>query len=119
VAQSIGLSGRANCASTKPMPKRNSGITLRNRQVSGHKFVRQQPIGRYICDFVCREKLVVIEVDGGQHAESKRDEMRDQYLRQHGYRIMRFWNNDVLSNIEGVLSAIDEGLKDIPEREFG
>jgi very-short-patch-repair endonuclease len=92
---------------------------VRHRQISGHKFVRQEPIGRYICDFVCREKLVVIEVDGGQHAESKRDEARDRYLRQQGYRIVRFWNNDVLSNIEGVVSAIDEGLKDIPLRDLG
>jgi very-short-patch-repair endonuclease len=73
---------------------------IRSRQINGHKFVRQQPIGRYICDFVCREKLVVIEVDGGQHAESKRDEVRDRYLHQRGYRVMRFWNNDVLLNIE-------------------
>jgi very-short-patch-repair endonuclease len=92
---------------------------IRNRQINGHKFVRQQPIGRYICDFVCREKLVVVEVDGGQHAESRRDEVRDRYLRQQGYRVMRFWNNDVLSNIEGVLSAIDEGLRDIPLRDLG
>src|SRR5580698_8907091 len=73
---------------------------IRNRQINGHKFVRQEPIGRYICDFVCREKLIVIEVDGGQHAESKRDEVRDRYLHQQGYRVMRFWNNDVLLNIE-------------------
>jgi very-short-patch-repair endonuclease len=92
---------------------------IRNRQIDGHKFVRQQPIGRYICDFVCREKLVVIEVDGGQHAESTRDEVRDGYLRQQGYRVMRFWNNDVLSNIDGVLSAINEGLKDISLRDLG
>jgi very-short-patch-repair endonuclease len=72
---------------------------LRNRQIDGHKFVRQEPIGRYICDFVCREKLVVIEVDGGQHSESVRDEVRDRYLRAQGYRVMRFWNNDVLSNM--------------------
>ncbi len=50
---------------------------IRNRQISGHKFVRQEPIGRYIRDFVCREKLIVIEADGGQHAESARDEARD------------------------------------------
>ena len=68
---------------------------LRNRQICGLKFVRQEPIGRYTCDFVCREKLVIIEVDGGQHAESKRDEVRDRYLAEHGYRILRYWNNDV------------------------
>jgi very-short-patch-repair endonuclease len=77
---------------------------VRNRQVGGHKFVRQEPVGRYICDFVCREKLLVIEVDGGQHSGSQRDQIRDRFLRSQGYRVMRFWNNDVLSNIDGVLT---------------
>ncbi|SNT42517.1 Very-short-patch-repair endonuclease [Tardiphaga sp. OK246] len=84
---------------------------LRNRQIAGCKFIRQEPIGRYICDFVCREKMIVIEVDGGQHLESQRDAMRDRYLREQGYCVLRFWNNDVLSNIEGVLSLIDEELR--------
>ena len=87
---------------------------LRNRQIDGNKFVRQEPIGRYICDFVCREKHIVVEVDGGQHSESTRDEVRDGYLRAEGYRVMRFWNNDVLSNIEGVLTVIDEELRKVP-----
>src|SRR3954452_17523792 len=86
---------------------------VRNRQINGDKFVRQEPIGPYICDFVCREKLLVIEVDGGQHSESARDEVRDRYLRTEGYRVMRFWNNDVLSNIEGVLTVIDEALRNM------
>src|ERR1700738_955791 len=90
---------------------------IRNRQISGDKFVRQEPIGRYICDFVCREKLIVIEVDGGQHAESIRDEVRDRYLRVQGYRVMRFWNNDVLSNIEGVRSVIDGELREVPSKK--
>ena len=90
---------------------------LRNRQIDGHKFVRQEPIGRYICDFVCREKLLVIEVDGGQHSESRRDEVRDRYLRAKGYRVMRFWNNDVLSNMEGVLTVIDEALRESEKHE--
>jgi very-short-patch-repair endonuclease len=89
---------------------------LRNRQINGDKFVRQESIGRYICDFVCREKLLVIEVDGGQHSESVKDEVRDRYLRAQGYRVMRVWNNDVLSNIEGVLTVIDEGLRELPRR---
>ncbi len=92
---------------------------IRNRQINGDKFVRQEPIGRYICDFVCREKLVVIEVDGGQHSESVRDEVRDRYLRGQGYRVMRFWNNDVLSNIDGVLTVIDEGLREISQSKSG
>jgi very-short-patch-repair endonuclease len=88
---------------------------LRNRQIAGYKFVRQQPIGHYICDFVCREKMLVVEADGGQHLESKRDEVRDRYLGERGYRVLRFWNNDVLSNIEGVLTVIDEALETAKE----
>ena len=84
---------------------------IRNRQIHGYKFVRQEPIGPYICDFVCREELIIVEVDGGQHLESKRDEIRDRYLAEEDYRVLRFWNNDVLSNIDGVLAMIDEALR--------
>jgi very-short-patch-repair endonuclease len=84
---------------------------IRSRQISGYKFVRQEPIGSYICDFVCREVQLVIEVDGGQHLESKRDELRDGYLAGKGYRVLRFWNHDVLANIDGVLETIDEALQ--------
>jgi len=79
---------------------------LRARSLGGFKFVRQEPIGPYVVDFVCREQRLVIEVDGGQHAESKRDAIRDQWLVEHRYRILRFWNNDVLENIEGVWDTI-------------
>src|SRR3954451_14768888 len=79
---------------------------LRNRQIGGSKFVRQEPIGPYICDFVCREQRLVVEVDGGQHADSAADRERDQWLIAHNYRVMRFWNNDVLKNVEGVLETI-------------
>jgi very-short-patch-repair endonuclease len=79
---------------------------LRNRQICGLKFVRQEPVGRYTCDFVCREKRIVIEVDGGQHAGSKQDTVRDRYLREQGYRVFRYWNNDVLSNLQGVLESL-------------
>ena len=84
---------------------------IRNRQVDGHKFARQIPIGAYICDFVCREKQLVIEVDGGQHAESAADATRDRYLIAEGYRVLRFWNNDVLGNLEGVLITIQTELR--------
>ena len=83
---------------------------LRNRQVVGCKFVRQEPVGPYICDFVCREHRLVIEVDGGQHAESAADEKRDHWLTSHNYRVMRFWNNEVLKNIEGVLETIHDAV---------
>jgi very-short-patch-repair endonuclease len=83
---------------------------IRNRQVDGHKFARQVPIGGYVCDFVCRERQIVIEVDGGQHNESAEDAVRDRYLTSEGYRVLRFWNNDVLGNLEGVLTTIQAEL---------
>jgi very-short-patch-repair endonuclease len=79
---------------------------IRNRQIDGHKFVRQVPILGYICDFVCRERRLIVEVDGGQHNESAADAIRDRRLMDEGYRVLRFWNNDVLGNIEGVLMTI-------------
>jgi len=79
---------------------------IRSRAVEGHKFVRQEPIGPYVVDFVCREQRLVVEVDGGQHATDKRDAIRDQWLGDHRYRVLRFWNNDVLRNIAGVLETI-------------
>src|ERR1700680_120748 len=81
---------------------------LRSRSLCGMKFVRQEPIGPYIVDFICREMSLVIEVDGGQHAENESDVTRNQWLRDHGYRVLRFWNNEVLENTEGVLEAIAE-----------
>ena len=84
---------------------------IRNRQIDGYKFARQVPIGRYVCDFVCREKQIVIEVDGGQHNESFEDAVRDRYLTAEGYRVLRFWNNDVLGNLEGVLTTIQSELR--------
>ena len=84
---------------------------IRNRQIDGHKFVRQQPVSGYICDFVCREKQLVIEVDGGQHNESTADVIRDRRLMKEGYKVIRFWNNDVLGNIEGVLLTIQSELR--------
>jgi very-short-patch-repair endonuclease len=83
---------------------------IRNRQIDGHKFVRQEPIAGYVCDFVRRERRLVIEVDGGQHNESAADVVRDRRLAEEGYRVLRFWNNDVLGNIEGVLTTIQSEL---------
>ena len=83
---------------------------IRNRQIDGHKFVRQLPIDSYICDFVCREKFLAIEVDGGQHSESATDAIRDRRLIEKGYSVLRFWNNDVIGNLEGVLTTIQAEL---------
>ena len=83
---------------------------LRARALADCKFVRQEPIGPYVVDFVCRERRLVIEVDGGQHAADARDRQRDRWLADHRYRVLRFWNNDVLSNTTGVLDCIWDGL---------
>lgn len=77
----------------------------------GVKFRRQAVIGRYIVDFVCFDKRVVIEVDGGQHAENQNDVERDGWLKEQGFDVLRFWNHDVLRNREGVLKKIIEYLK--------
>jgi very-short-patch-repair endonuclease len=82
---------------------------LRLKQMEGLKFRRQQPIDNYIVDFICLEKRIIIEVDGGQHATQKDDDtVRDKYLRQQGFHVLRFWNNEVLQNINGVLEIIRE-----------
>jgi very-short-patch-repair endonuclease len=83
---------------------------LRDRQVEGFKFRRQQPVGRYIVDFVSLDRKVVIELDGGQHALDPRDKIRDEWLRSEGYKVLRFWDNQVFDNLEGVLETIREAI---------
>jgi very-short-patch-repair endonuclease len=83
---------------------------LRSRSILEFKFVRQEPIGPYVVDFICRERRLIVEVDGGQHADSERDRVRDLWLADHRYRVLRFWNNDVMSDIDGVLEAIAVAL---------
>ena len=65
---------------------------VRNRQIAGYKFVRQFPIGPYVADFACREAALVVELDGGQHAENGRDAVRTAYMNTQGYSVLRFWN---------------------------
>jgi len=82
---------------------------LRAGRLNGLRFRRQFPIGAFIADFCCRECRLVIELDGGQHAEQEagaRDKRRTQEIERHGYRVARFWDTEVLTNIEGVLEAI-------------
>jgi len=82
-------------------------MRLRARQVNGLKFRRQHPIGRYIADFCCPEKCLVIEIDGGQHINRTfADERRTEFLVQEGYRVLRYWNHDVLVAPEAVLQHI-------------
>ena len=86
---------------------------LRSRQLGGAKFRRQHPIGPYYADFVCLENKLVIEVDGGQHAtEVEADRIRSEYLAGRGFRVLRFWNDEVLTEIEPVLEAILSSLSE-------
>jgi very-short-patch-repair endonuclease len=85
---------------------------LRNRQLGGFKFRRQHSFPPYIVDFVCIEKRLVVELDGGQHANAtEADERRTKFLEQKGFSVVRFWNNDALGNTEAVLERILELLK--------
>ena len=87
---------------------------LRDRRLSGHKFVRQFPVGPYFADFACREAHLIIELDGSQHIDSAHDQRRDAFLLEQGYRVLRFWNNDALTEMdvvcETILAAIDNRL---------
>ncbi len=79
---------------------------LRAQRFSGWKFRRQEPLGAYIADFICHDARLVIEIDGGQHAESQRDLARDAWFGEQGYRVLRFWNNEVLAQPDAVLEQI-------------
>ncbi|MBI2799028.1 MAG: endonuclease domain-containing protein [Gammaproteobacteria bacterium] len=87
---------------------------LRTHQLGGVKFRRQTPLGRYIADFVCFDAKLIVEVDGGQHADSAIDQVRDVWLQARGYRVLRFWNNEVLANVDAVLAKIAEFLPPHP-----
>ena len=83
--------------------------------MGGTRFNRQFPIGPFICDFVSRGAKLVFEVDGGEHyAQAEKDARRSDYLRSQGYRVIRFWNHEVLENIGGVVTAIEEALGNRP-----
>ena len=84
---------------------------LRNRKFLNLKFKRQFPIGQYIVDFVCEEKKIVIEIDGGQHNELEeqiKDDIRTKFIETKGYKVYRFWNNDIKENIDGVYQKLIE-----------
>ena len=86
---------------------------LRKRLINNSRFRRQYPIGNYVVDFVCREKNLIIELDGGQHNEEQAiiyDKERTDYLESRGFRVIRFWNNDIDTNIEAVLGEIVKNL---------
>jgi adenine-specific DNA-methyltransferase len=84
---------------------------IRDKQIEDFRFRRQRPIGKYIVDFVCLDAMLIIEVDGSQHAEAiAADVARTQFLESLGYRVVRFWNNEVIDNVEGVLERVREAL---------
>ena len=79
---------------------------LRGRRLNGYKFVRQCPIGPYFADFACREKMLVVEVDGSHHADNMYDERRNGFMNTNGWSVARFWNTDVLRELKSVLETI-------------
>jgi very-short-patch-repair endonuclease len=84
---------------------------LRGHGLGGYKFRRQVPVGPYVADFLCKEAMLIVEIDGGQHAERVAyDRFREDFLKTHGYQIIRFWNNEVLGNLDGVLETLTSTL---------
>lgn len=87
---------------------------LRQRSIDGFKFRRQHVIGEFVVDFVCLERMLVLEIDGGQHAEAVQyDESRSASIKRDGFRVLRFWNNEILENLEGVLEVISQALREM------
>ncbi|WP_284125331.1 endonuclease domain-containing protein [Parerythrobacter aestuarii] len=98
-------------------PERVLWQHLRSRQLAGVRFNRQFPIGQFICDFVARGPRLVIELDGGTHASDEAheaDACRTRFLHAQGYTVIRFWNHEVMDNVEGVLRRIEQTLADMP-----
>ena len=85
---------------------------LRGRRLDKIKFRRQVPIGRYVADFVCAEAKLIVEIDGSQHAESRHDQERDAALKARGFRVLRFWNDDVLKELDAVCDTIIAYVRD-------
>jgi very-short-patch-repair endonuclease len=87
---------------------------LRAHRFGDLSFRRQLPIGNYVVDFVCLEARLIVEIDGGQHSENQTDAARDAWLRSQGFQVLHFWNNDVLSNTDGVLHEVAEAISKAP-----
>jgi len=95
-------------------PERRLWQALRSRQVLGVRFNRQFPVGPYICDFVSRGHRLVIEIDGATHAEAQADDaQRTAFLKSQGWRVVRFWNGDVMNNLDGVVLELVRILKEL------
>jgi very-short-patch-repair endonuclease len=90
---------------------------IRLGQLEGHQFRKQVPVDPYILDFACLRKRLVLEIDGGQHAEiSKAEDVRNRFLRREGYSVVRYWNTEVMQNIDGVLFDLLAKLNGLPDR---
>ena len=88
---------------------------IKSKQINNYKFRRQVAVGNYIVDFLCSEKKLIIELDGGQHNENKNivyDSERTKYLNNLGYKVVRFWDNDIFKNMKDVLESIYKELND-------
>jgi very-short-patch-repair endonuclease len=94
--------------------ERRLWAALRDRRLRGYRFRRQYPIGPFIVDFACTRHQLVIEADGGQHAQNNEDTVRTAWLEAHGWRVLRFWNGDVLGTIDGVLETIVRAIEEPP-----
>jgi very-short-patch-repair endonuclease len=94
--------------------ERKLWFALRDRRFEAFKFRRPVPVGPYMADFLCFQSRLIIEVDGGQHADSLSDSARDQWFVQNDFRVVRLWNNDVIRNLEGVLTVMAEEMKKTP-----
>lgn len=84
---------------------------LRDRRLNGHKFARQIPLGPYVVDFLCRDKSLIVEIDGFQHAASPSDVIRSRWLNTHGYSVLRFWNHEITSECRAVLETVLAALE--------
>lgn len=84
---------------------------LKARQLGGYKFVRQMPLGPYFADFACRSRRLVIELDGSQHADSNHDRRRDEFMRDEGYSVLRFWSHHTVANLGSVCETILAALE--------
>lgn len=99
------------------LPETKLWQAIRDRQMSDVRFRRQHPIGKYIADFAAHDKKLVIELDGGQHQDqTDYDQARTMYLQSQGWRVLRFWNNDVLDNLDGVMATVIQTIASQSQR---
>ena len=109
------LSKAKSLRSNQTEAERRLWYHLRAHRFMDLKFKRQKPVGRYIVDFICMEHHLIIELDGGQHADqTDYDQQRDAWLRAQGYTVLRFWNNEVLQQTEAVLERIRDSVVALP-----